>query len=167
VAQWNWSNSVTKWYFNPDNVRDPTMVFNNTALPVGGPIPGYGPPYDFIPINFAPNVGVPAANWTTIKLGQFGIPSTAKQIITTIDSSLMGPSNDKWNNTIYSWFRRPGSTWNKSPIQDSGYADCCTVFAPVGIVDNEAAIEMAWGFAHALPNGDTAWLTAILTGWGE
>jgi hypothetical protein len=163
----NWTNTITKLHFNPNNVRDPTIVFNNTANPIGS-APGYdGTQYDFQPKNFPPNTNVSAATtWTTILLGQFGVGPTAKEVILTGNCGITGPN--EWKGVIYCWFRRPGSNWDLSPIVDGSYQGSFTVHAPVGLVNGEPAIEMAWGVRGLnLGQGDEAYLNIILSGWGE
>ncbi len=165
MAIYDWSNCVTKWHFNPNDVRDPTIVFNNTSNPIGS-APGYdNTEYDFQPKNFAPNLNVPKPEyWTSIKLDQFGVGRCSKQVILTGNCGITGPK--MWSGAVYMWFRRPGSDWNLSPIFDGGYAGSFCVHAPVGLIDDTPAIEMAWG-TNGLNIGDNAWLNAILTAWGE
>ena len=100
-------------------------------------------------------------NWSVNGSGTFVGP-TAKEVILTGNCGIVGPG--EWTDTIYAWFRVPGSTWNLSPIFDGGYQGSLCVHAPVGLVSGVPAIEMAWGTRGL---GDTAWLTLILTGWGE
>ncbi|AUC98360.1 MULTISPECIES: hypothetical protein [Bradyrhizobium] len=183
AAQTNWTNTCTTWHFNPNNVRDPTIVFNNTSLPNWGVCPGYdGTPYEFHPCNFAPNT-TPATcsdgtgpkdacanTWTQIPLWpQFNIPATAKEVILTGNSYITGPN--QWTATVYAWFRAPGSTWALSPIFDGGYMSTLVVHAPVGLVNGVPNIEMAWRAEGATlapaPNPDTVALVMILSGWCE
>lgn len=167
MAVYDWSNCVTTWHFNPNDVRDPTIVFNNTANAIGS-APGYdGTVYDFTPKNFAPNTNVPAATtWTTILLDQFGVGVTAKEVILTGNCGITG--THMWSGVIYMWFRKPDSTWDLSPIFDGGYDGSFSVHAPVGLVSGVPAIEMAWGTDSLdIGYGDEAWLNAILTAWGE
>ncbi|MES5482289.1 hypothetical protein QMZ05_05980 [Bradyrhizobium sp. INPA03-11B] len=182
AAQYDWSNMCSTWHFNPQNVRDPTIVFNNTSLPNYGVCPGYdNTPYAFTPCNFAPNTtpamcsngtgptDACASVWTQIPLAQFGVPATAKEVLLTGNASIAGPN--QWTGTIYAWFRKPGSTWALSPIFDGGYRSSLTVHAPVGLVNGLPMIEMAWrgeGLTLApAPNYDTATLNLILSGWCE
>lgn len=180
MALYSWANTVTQWHFNPNNVRDPTIVFNNTSLVYGGPVTGYSDtPYAFAPINFAPNINSPTASvWTQIKLDQFGVSSTAKQVILTGNCGITG--KNEWTGTIYAWFRAPGSNWELSPIFDGGYAGSLSVHAPVALdASGVPAIEMAWGtngldstnWGKGDPTNspiiDQAWFNLILTGWGE
>jgi len=166
MAVYDWSNTITQWHFNPDDVRDPTIVFNNTNNPIGH-APGYdGTKYDFAPKNFPPNNTVPTQVWTTIPLDQFGVLPTAKEVVLTGNCGITGAH--EWSGTIYAWFRKPGSTWNLSPIFDGGYQGSFCVHAPVGLVNGVPAIEMSWGTnGLSIGGGDQAWLTIILTAWGE
>ena len=163
-AVYDWSNTCSTWHFNPANVRDPTIVFNNTGLPYGGPVTGYtGTPYAFTPINFAPQTGPAmcsngtgpttacAGTWTLIPLDQFGVSATAKEVILTGNAGLSGP--DMWTNVIYAWFRAPGSTWALSPIFDGGYYSNVAVHAPVALVSGVPNIQMAWAINGTMGDG--------------
>lgn len=176
MALYNWSNTVTQWHFNPENVRDPTFVFNNTSLVYGGPINGYSnTPYDFTPINFAPTINKPIAdNFTQIKLDQFGVSDRAKIVILTGNCGITGPN--MWKGTVYVWCRAPGSIWHLSPIFDGGYAGSMCLHVPVALnSEGVPAIEIAWGTNDLDPTNwgtgnhvnDSAWLNLILSGWGE
>ena len=174
MAIFDWSNCVTTWHFNPNDVRDPTIVYNVVTNPYGS-APGYdGTKYDFAPKNFAPNLNVPKPSvWTTILLDQFGVTCNAKEVILTGNCGTSGVN--QWRGIIYAWFRRPGTDWDLSPIFDGGYSGSLSVHAPVGLVNGVPAIEMAWGvnlmdptnWGTGQPCNDGAWLNLILTGWGE
>lgn len=172
AAVFDWSNSCATWHFNPNNVRDPTAVFNNTGITNYGECPGYdNTQYAFKPCNFAPSVAAsPNQTWTDIPLGQFGLPVTAKEVILTGNSAISGPN--QWTGAIEVWFRKPGSTWALSPIIDGGYKSSFTVHAPVGLINGIPNIEISWyglglNIGPAGPSTDTASLNFILSGWCE
>lgn len=162
MAHYDWSNTVTTWHFNPENVRDPAIVFNDTSLPVGTAPSYVGTSYGFEPVNFAPsiNAGSRATKWNTIPLDQFGLPPSAKVVI------LSGyVSTFDWTDHIYVWYRATGSAWDLSPLHDSAYHDAITAFVPVGHTpEGVPAIDIAWQL-----NNPTALarMNLILSGWAE
>jgi hypothetical protein len=177
AAIYDWSNTCFIWHFNPNDVRDPTIIFNNTSDPINN-VSGYsGTEYAFTPINFPPQSALAmcsdgsgpkpfcANTWTQITLSQFGISVTAKEVILTINSGFLGPH--MWTNVAYAWFRAPGSSWALSPIYDGGYYSDGAVHVPVGLVNGVPTIEAAWRINGTMATGDDAWLNAILTGWCE
>jgi hypothetical protein len=177
AAVYDWSNTCTIKHYNRDDVRNPTIIFNNTNLPTGH-CKGYdNTEYAFTPCNFAPQPGPAicsdgegptpfcAGTWTPITLSQFGIPITAKEILVTLNTGFKGP--DMWGNVEYVWFRAGGSTWAMSPIYDGGYWGDDSVPVPVGLVNGVPTIEAAWGINGTMAAGDDAWLNAILSGWCE
>lgn len=145
AAVTDWRNGCSQWFFNANDVRDPTIVNNATAVPVGT-CPGYdNTVYSIAPCNFAPitfpNVcsnlsnpnlppstcpgvpgpGEPGNQWTDIYLDQFNDQfgndlSEAKEVFITGNGFTSGP--DQWKSVIYTWFRTPGSGWSLSPISD-------------------------------------------------
>lgn len=175
MQQIDWSNTVTTWHFNPDNVREPQIVFNNTGVAYGS-APGFdGTPQDFSPKNFAPNAsnaGLPYT-WTQVHLDQFNVGAGAKEVILTGDAGLSGAH--MWTGGIYLWFRKPGSMWSKARSFYCGYTGNFTIHVPVGLVNGAPTIEMAWGLVGLDPinwgtgnaPNDTAWLNMVLSGWGE
>lgn len=171
MAVYDWTQLQSKDWINPDNVRDPTIIFNNTALPIGGPVGGYtGTVYAFDPINFASNIIVPpsppiASVWTTVKLGQFGIPNTARAIRITGNSGMTGPN--MWKAVTYLWVRRKGSDWDLSPVYNGGYiGNFSELHIPCGVFEGEAAVDLAWGLSGLnLAAGDNAWMQAVISEW--
>jgi hypothetical protein len=179
MAIYNWTNTVITWHFNPDNVRDPTIIYN-VVTEAYGTASGYtGTSYAFSPINFAPNnndTTFGSNTYTRILLEQFGITSTsAKEVIITGNAGASGAH--EWTGWIYLWFRAPGSSWDKSPIANFvGTVSNFTVHAPVGLgADGKPAIEVAWGTKGFTRTNwgtgssivDNVWLVGILSAWGE
>ena len=194
MARYDWSNCITSLAFNPNDVRDPTVIYNNVGLVYGGPIVGYtGTDYAFEPINFEPSVGavdhtIPY-KWKQIPLDQFlrdpvtGDIPDAKQALITLNSGTSGAN--MWNRVVYAWARKPGTAWNLSPIFNGGYLTSLLIAAPIGAITKAdgtqvPGIEIAWGvnsldgsavdttnWGTGNPINGVVSLVGILTGWGK
>lgn len=171
----NWGNPVTKFYYDRENVRDPTIVFNNVAEVYGTALGYTGTDYEMTPLNFAPNINVASpTTWTEITLTQFAVPDSCRVVILTGNAAITG--THALTGTIYLWFRTPGSTWSLSPIFDGGYLGNVCIHVPVALNgSNVPAFQMAWGTQGLTTTNwgtgaavtDNATVNLILSSWGE
>lgn len=187
AAIFDWSGGCTQPpKANPNNGRDPTIIYNNVSYIYGGPIGGYtNTQYDFTPINFAPNIALAmcsdgtgpkeacAGTYTQIPLTQFGLPVTTKRVWLLGNVGIEGVN--KWNGRIYIWTRKPGSNWSLSPLVNGGYISQVVIPAAVGLVNGTPTIEIAWRAINLNTSNwgtgnstiDSAWFQAVLEEYCE